>query len=154
MSAQPPPLPFSITELKDKRTIGLNRLVTLLVSALASNDPQGIIAAISTFVRYFTSVLEVLEKIANQRNNSRASGIPFTWTYPVILTKRLPKTTMDVPQFRKVYHTRQLEQIQQKIHLLIVQLVVALNANSPAGKEEADRVTLDLLREIEKLPPQ
>jgi hypothetical protein len=90
MSAQTPPLPLSITELKDKRTKGLNRLVTLLVTALASNDPQGIVAAISTFVRYFTSVLEVLEKITNQRNNSRAPGIPFTWTYPVILKKRLP----------------------------------------------------------------
>jgi hypothetical protein len=61
---------------------------------------------------------------------------------------------MNVPPFRKVYHTRQLERTLQKIQLLIVQLVVALNANSPAGKEEADRVTPDLLREIEKLPHQ
>ena len=61
---------------------------------------------------------------------------------------------MDVPPSRKVYQTRQLTRIQQKIHLLIAQLVVALNANSPEGKEEADKVTLELLREIEKLPPQ
>jgi hypothetical protein len=77
MSAQPPPSPLSITELKDKRTKRLNRLVTLLVTALASNNPQGIVAAIGTFVGYFTFVLEVLEKIANQKNNSRAQGLPF-----------------------------------------------------------------------------
>ena len=68
MSDQTPPLPLSIAELKDKRTKGLNHLVTLL--ALASYNPQGIVAAISTFVRYFTLLLEVLEILANQKNSS------------------------------------------------------------------------------------
>ena len=70
MSAQTPPLPLSIAELKDKRTKGLNHLVTLLVTALASYDPPGIVAAIRTFVRYFTLLLEVLEILANQKNSS------------------------------------------------------------------------------------
>ena len=90
MSAQAPPLPLSITDLKDKRTKRLNYLVTILVTALASNDPQGIVAAIGTFVRYFTSVLEVLETLTSPRNNPRPQGIPNTWTYPVALRKRLP----------------------------------------------------------------
>ena len=89
MSAQAPPLPLLIADLKDKRTKGLNRLVTKLVLALASNDPQGIIAVISTFVQYFTSVLEVLETISKYRKDSSSSGIPNTWTYPVVLRKRL-----------------------------------------------------------------
>ena len=90
MSAQAPPLPLLIADLKNKRTKRLNYLVTLLVTALASNDPQGIVAAISTFVRYFTAVLEVLETISKCRNDSRPPGIPNTWTYPVVLRKRLP----------------------------------------------------------------
>ena len=89
MSAQAPPLPLWIADLKDRRTKKLNHLVTLLVTALASNDPQGIIAAIGTFVRYFVSVLNLLEIFATQRNNSRAQGIPNTWTYPIDLKKQL-----------------------------------------------------------------
>ena len=61
---------------------------------------------------------------------------------------------MDAPPSRRVYTTLELDQIQLQIHLLIVQLMIALNANSPEGQEEADRVSLELLEEIEKLPPQ
>ena len=70
MSAQAPPLPHSITDLKDKRTKGLHQLVTLLVSALASYNPQGIVDAILTFVRYFHSLLEVLELLIKPKDKS------------------------------------------------------------------------------------
>ena len=73
MSAQAPPLPRSkaeIADLRDKRTKGLHHLVTLLVKALASYDPPGIVAAISTFVRYFTCLLEVLDLLTKPKDNS------------------------------------------------------------------------------------
>ena len=70
MSVQAPPLPLTPTEYKDITTKRLHSLVTQLVAALASNDPKGTIVAISTFARYFTFVLEILEKISNQKNNS------------------------------------------------------------------------------------
>ena len=76
MSAQTPPLPLSIIELKDKRTKRLNLLVTRLVSALVSSDPQGVVAAKSTFVRYFTLLLEALKKITEKENNLRDPGNP------------------------------------------------------------------------------
>ena len=70
MSAQAPPLPRSIADLRDKRTKGLHHLVTLLVKALASYDPPGIVDAILTFVRYFHSLLEVLELLIKPKDNS------------------------------------------------------------------------------------
>ncbi len=85
MSAQAPPLPLSILVLKDKRIRRLNLLVTRLVTALATNDPQGIVAVIGTFVRYFTLVLETLEKFSNLK---RKPSIPFAWVY-LVIRKRL-----------------------------------------------------------------
>ena len=76
MSAQTPPLPLSILEQKDKRTKRLNLLVTRLVSALVDNDPEGIVAVIGTFVRYFTLLLEALKKITEKENNLRDPGNP------------------------------------------------------------------------------
>jgi hypothetical protein len=73
MSAQAPPIPRSkaeIAALRDKRTKGLHHLVNLLVQALASYDPQGIVAAISTFVRYFTRLLEILDLFTKPKDNS------------------------------------------------------------------------------------
>ena len=70
MSVQAPPLPLTVEEYQDNTTKRLHFLVTQLVSALASNDPKGTVVAISTFARYFTFVLEVLEKISNQKGNS------------------------------------------------------------------------------------
>ena len=74
MSVQAPPLPLAILILKDRRIRGLNRKVTQLVNALASNDPQGIVAAISSFVRYFNLVLETLETLSNLKSQP---SIPF-----------------------------------------------------------------------------
>ena len=90
MSVRAPPLPLAILVLKDKRIRRLNLLVTRLVNALASNDPQGIVAAISTFVRYFTLVLETLEKLSYLKKEPSIPSVPHTWTYPVVLRKRLP----------------------------------------------------------------
>ena len=63
----------------------------------------------------------------------------------------MPK--LNVPPLRKAYATRRQQRIrlrlQQNIDLLFVQLAAALDANSP---EEADRVALALIEEIEKLP--
>ena len=70
MSVLTPPLPLSVKELKDSRTKGLNHLVTLLVSALASYNPQGIFEAISAFIQYFTLLLEVIEILTNLNNNT------------------------------------------------------------------------------------
>ncbi len=70
MSVQTPPLPLTVKEYKDITTERLHLLVTQLVAALASNNPKGTVVAISTFVRYFTFVLEVLEKISKQKNSS------------------------------------------------------------------------------------
>ena len=75
MSVQTPPLSLTVTEYKDITTERLHLLVTQLVAALASNNPKGTVAAISTFVRYFTFVLEVLEKISNQKDNSIDSKV-------------------------------------------------------------------------------
>ena len=61
---------------------------------------------------------------------------------------------MDTPTSRRVYTTLEQDQMNLQIHLLIVQLIIALNANSPEGQEEADRVAIELLEEIAKLPPQ
>ena len=61
---------------------------------------------------------------------------------------------MIVPPFRKVYSTRYQERKKQKINLLFDKLFAALNEESPAGKLKADRITLKLLREIERLPSQ
>ena len=61
---------------------------------------------------------------------------------------------MTVPPFRKVYSTRYQERKKQKINLLFDKLFAALNEESPAGKLKADRITLKLLREIERLPSQ
>ena len=69
MSVLTPPLPLTVAEYKDNTTKRLHFLVDQLVLALASNDPEGTIVAISTFARYFTFVLEVLEKISNQKDN-------------------------------------------------------------------------------------
>jgi hypothetical protein len=77
MSAPTPPLPLTIAELVDKRTKRLNRLVALLVTSLATNNPQGIFAAISAFVRYFTFLLETLEKLSNRKKEPSTPGIPF-----------------------------------------------------------------------------
>ena len=70
MSVLTPPLPLSVKELKDSRTKGLNHLVTLLVSALASYNPQGILEAISAFIQYFTLLLEVIEILTDLNNNT------------------------------------------------------------------------------------
>ena len=70
MSVLTPPLPLSVKELEDNRTKGLNHLVTLLVSALASYNPQGILEAISAFIEYFTLLLEVIEVLADLSNNT------------------------------------------------------------------------------------
>ncbi len=69
MSVLTPPLPLSVKELEDNRTKGLNHLVTLLVSALASYNPQGILEAIRAFTKYFTLLLEVIEVLADLSNN-------------------------------------------------------------------------------------
>jgi hypothetical protein len=61
---------------------------------------------------------------------------------------------MIVPPFRKVYSTRHQERKKQKINLLFDKLFAALNSESLTGKEEANRITLKLLKEIEKLPVQ
>ena len=61
---------------------------------------------------------------------------------------------MIVPPFRKIYSTRQQERKKQKISLLFDKLFTALNVETPTGKLEADRITLELLREIERLPSQ
>ena len=70
MSVLTPPLPLSVTELKDNRAKGLNHLVTLLVTALASYDPQGIVEAISAFIQYFTLLLEVIEILPTLKSNT------------------------------------------------------------------------------------
>ena len=76
MSVQAPPLPLTVTEYKDITTKRLHSLVTQLVAALASNDPKGTIVAISTFARYFTFVLEILEKISNQKDKPIDPKVP------------------------------------------------------------------------------
>ena len=67
MSVQAPPSPLSVREYKDNTTKRLHFLVDQLVLALTSSNPEGVIIAISTLRRYFTFVLEVLEKISNQK---------------------------------------------------------------------------------------
>ena len=67
MSVQAPPSPLSVREYKDNTTKRLHSLVDQLVLALTSSNPEGVIIAISTLTRYFTFVLEVLEKISNQK---------------------------------------------------------------------------------------
>ncbi len=69
MSVQTPPLPLATIEYISITTERLHLLVTQLVAALASNDPKGTVVAISTLVKYFTFVLEVLEKISKQKNS-------------------------------------------------------------------------------------
>ncbi len=70
MSVLTPPLPPSIKELKDNRKKVLNHFVSLLVNALASYNPQGIIEAISSFIQYFTLLLEVIEILPTLKNNT------------------------------------------------------------------------------------
>ncbi len=70
MSVLTPPLPLSIKELKDNRTKVLNHFVALLVNALASYNPQGIIEAISSFIQYFTLLLEVIEILPILESNT------------------------------------------------------------------------------------
>ena len=89
MSAHPPPVPLSLTELTDWRTTKLNRLVVRLVTALASNDPQGLVDVIRTFVRYFKALLEALQRLFIRQSDPSAQGIPFVWIYPATL-KKLP----------------------------------------------------------------
>ncbi len=67
MSVITPPISLSTKEYISITTERLHLLVTQLVAALASNDPKGTVVAISTFVKYFTFVLEVLEKISKQK---------------------------------------------------------------------------------------
>ena len=67
MSVPTSPLPLSVQEYKDNTTKRLHFLVDQLVLALTSSNPEGVIIAISTLARYFTFVLEVLEKISNQK---------------------------------------------------------------------------------------
>ncbi len=69
MSVQTPPLSLATKEYISITTERLHLLVTQLVAALASNDPKGTVIAISTFVRYFTFVLEILEKISKQKES-------------------------------------------------------------------------------------
>ncbi len=69
MSVQTPPLSLTTKEYTSITTERLHLLVTQLVAALASNDPKGTVIAISTFVRYFTFVLETLEKISKQKES-------------------------------------------------------------------------------------
>ena len=67
MSVITPPISLSTKEYISITTERLHLLVTQLVAALASNDPKGTVVAISTFVKYFTFVLEILEKISKQK---------------------------------------------------------------------------------------
>ena len=69
MSVTTPPISLSTKEYISITTERLHLLVTQLVAALASNDPKGTVVAISTFVKYFTFVLEVLEKISKQKDS-------------------------------------------------------------------------------------
>ena len=67
MNVHASPLPLTVAEYKDNTTKRLHFLVDQLVLALTSSNPEGVIIAISTLARYFTFVLEVLEKISNQK---------------------------------------------------------------------------------------
>ena len=67
MNVHASPLPLTVAEYKDNTTKRLHFLVDQLVLALTSSNPEGVIVAISTLARYFTFVLEVLEKISNQK---------------------------------------------------------------------------------------
>ena len=67
MNVHASPLPLTVAEYKDNTTKRLHFLVDQLVLALTSSNPEGVILAISTLTRYFTFVLEVLEKISNQK---------------------------------------------------------------------------------------
>jgi hypothetical protein len=67
MNVQTSPLPLTVAEYKDNTTKRLHFLVDQLVLALTSSNPEGVIVAISTLAQYFTFVLEVLEKISNQK---------------------------------------------------------------------------------------
>ena len=69
MSVQAPPLTLTLEEYRDNTTNRLHFLVTQLVSALASNDLKGTVVAISTFVRYFTFVLEIIDN-SNQKTKT------------------------------------------------------------------------------------
>ena len=153
MSALPHLVPLSLSELTDWRTAKLNRLVVRLVTALASNNSQELAVVIGIFVRYFKALLDACDRLAARQNNPSAQGTPFVWIYPAPL-KKSPSTIMDVLSSRKVHVTRQQSRITQQIDSLFVQLFAALNADSPAGKSEADRVAQALLEAVEELPHQ
>ena len=70
MSVLTPPISLTLEEYKSITTERLHLLVTQLVAALASNNPKGTVVAISTFIKYFTFVLEVLEKISQQKDST------------------------------------------------------------------------------------
>ena len=70
MSVLTPPLPLSVIELHDNRAKRVNHLTTLLVTALVSNDPQGIIEAISSFIKYFTLLLEITDSQVKKNNTT------------------------------------------------------------------------------------
>ena len=69
MSVQTPPLSLATKEYISITTERLHLLVTQLVAALASNNPKETVVAISTFVKYFTFLLEVLEKISKEKES-------------------------------------------------------------------------------------
>ncbi len=69
MSVLTPPTSLAVKEYISITTERLHLLVTQLVAALASNNPKETVVAISTFVKYFTFVLEVLEKISKQKDS-------------------------------------------------------------------------------------
>ena len=75
MSVLTPPTSLTTKEYISITTERLHLLVTQLVAALAANDPKGTVATISTLVKYFTFVLEVLEKISNQKDNTTDSKV-------------------------------------------------------------------------------
>jgi hypothetical protein len=85
---------------------------------------------------------------------SKKQNLIFTIEKLIKKFKNFEHSTMIVPPFRKVYSTRYQERKKQKISLLFDKLFAALNADNLAGKEEADKITLKLLKEIEKLPSQ
>ena len=88
MSAHPPPLPLSLTELRDWRKAKLALLVARLVTALASNNLQELVDVIAIFVRYFKALMTAVEKLTIRHKQIRASDTPSVWTHPVTL-KRL-----------------------------------------------------------------
>ena len=74
MSVLTPPLPPSVTELNDNRAKKVDHLATLLVTALVSNDPQGVVEAISSFIKYFTLLLEVIDSQSKKNNTTNLKG--------------------------------------------------------------------------------